>query len=288
MGKSTPHILDPSVPPRNSGPGIDEPWVPPSLDQVERRARYDWWFLVTALCAMAGGLAGVLLLQAPGRGWPWPRSEQILLLGALVLILLTVLHSYGQQKTLTGMRQALQRSEAARTEEIQEHYNRLIGLYDVGTGFIEKHAPLVHYGRIVRTCYDTFDCNRVSLLLLDETTGELQVCATVGSPDPSLITGHRQPPGAGLAGRAFLEGRPLLIGPDTPIPVSPEPRKQVQRPRFAMVAPIAVHGRPMGVLCLSAISEDTTYSDQDLRELQLFASNLGVYLKLLERRGETP
>jgi GAF domain-containing protein len=55
-----------------------------------------------------------------------------------------------------------------------------------------------------------------------------------------------------------------------------------------MVAPIAVHGRPLGVLCLSTISEDTTYSDRDLRELQLFASNLGVYLKLLERRGETP
>jgi len=257
-----------------------------SMNPTTRRGRSQWWFLAALLLLVAAGL----LLEGVTAGFreaprPWPGGEGILAAAVFVLVLLALVHSYARERTLARVRERQLLSDTARTRELREHYNRLVSLYDVGTSFILDRSREIHYEKIVRTCFDLFDSDRVSILLQDPGTGDLQVCAAIGPPDLSLIVGRRQRADEGVAGRVLQEGRPLLIGPDSPLLTGAEPRKTPERPRFAMVTPIAAPGRPKGVLCLSTLSEAVVYTDQDLRELQLFASNIGVYLTLLEAGG---
>lgn len=240
------------------------------------------WFPAALLLLGTGGLlVGVVLASLVTTRRFWPHNHWLLPGMAAILVLLAIEFFHRHERTLGDHKRQLVQEEQIRTREVQEHYNRLVSLYGVGTGFVLDRVPEIQYDKIVRTCFDLFDSDRVSLLLLDRRSGELCVCAAIGPPDLSLIVGRRQRADEGIAGRVLQEGRPLLIGPESPLLRDAEPRKTPRRPRFAMVTPIAAPGHSRGVLCLSSQSE-VDYTEQDLRELQLFASNIGVYLKLLE------
>lgn len=254
----------------------------PSIERSKRRFGSLLWFPTALLLLGTGGvLVGVALASLATTGRAWPHNHWLLPGTAALLVLLAGELFQRHERDLGDHTRQLVQDEQIRTREVQEHYNRLISLYGVGTGFVLDRVPEIQYDKIVRTCFDLFDSDRVSLLLLDRFSGELCVCAAIGPPDLSLIVGRRQRADEGIAGRVLQEGRPLLIGPDSPLLRNAAPRKTPGRPRFAMVTPIAAPGHTRGVLCLSSQVE-VDYSEQDLRELQLFASNIGVYLKLLE------
>ena len=136
-------------------------------------------------------------------------------------------------------------------------------LYEVTRQRADELALLIEVGRAMTSTLDLEKVlrqlmeNAVSLLqgeagsvlLLDESTGELYFAAAVG-PGGEQLRGVRLPAGAGIAGRALREGRTLLVdqaqthnefyrGVDTLTGLTTQ---------MIVAAPLRVHNRAIGVM----------------------------------------
>lgn len=110
-----------------------------------------------------------------------------------------------------------------------------------------------------------------SVLLLDEATGELYFAAAVG-PGGDRLRGVRLPPGAGLASRAWREGRTLLIDHTQ---LDDQFYRGVDEltgltTQMLVAAPLRVHNRSIGVM--EVINKrGTPFAAADARLLDLLA-----------------
>ena len=111
-----------------------------------------------------------------------------------------------------------------------------------------------------------------SLLLKDQSTGELYFHAAVGSGSDKLL-GLRIKPGEGIAGWVAQNNLPLLV-PD----VAKDPRFASRfdaasrfHTRSILCVPLAFKGRTLGVIELVNGEKDNIFSEEDLRILSTVA-----------------
>ena len=144
----------------------------------------------------------------------------------------------------------------------------------------EGHGPLLH--AIVEVARAIFAARAASIMLLDDSTGELVFEAVAGEGEEVLI-GHRIPAGVGIAGWVAESGQPLVVED-----VSADPRfaaDQARRtgyvPKGLMSAPLARDERLLGVLNVLDRPERRRFSVAEMDLLALFANQAAIALDLL-------
>jgi signal transduction histidine kinase len=113
----------------------------------------------------------------------------------------------------------------------------------------------------------------------DPRTGVATIVAAVGDRTGALI-GGQIPPGKGAGGIVLETGEPVCVSDYLNDPrISPDYRQQVEREGIvsALVAPIALKGKPIGLLYV-ANRRPTTFTQQDQEVLSHLANQAAVAL----------
>ena len=129
---------------------------------------------------------------------------------------------------------------------------------------------------IVDSCRDCFDCDDVSLMMLEPNGEQLAVKAFAGHRDPSAVRNARVALGQGVAGTVAKTRTPLILGPEVDAKRFPGFQAKARRITSSMVAPVVVRGRVVGVLNASTGSPEKAYTEDDLRVLCILAEHAGI------------
>ncbi|MEE4546726.1 GAF domain-containing protein [Streptomyces sp. V4-01] len=137
---------------------------------------------------------------------------------------------------------------------------------------------------VVATARAIFGAQASSILLLDQSTGELVFEASSGRGENSLV-GTRFPAGQGIAGWVAVSGEPMVVDDLSQETLFARDIAESTQyvPRTLMAAPLLHDEVVLGVLEVldRAEGRPTTLDDMDL--LAMFASQAAVSLALVQR-----
>jgi transcriptional regulator with GAF, ATPase, and Fis domain len=254
-------------------------------DVLERRARRNWILLVGICVASTLGLATAVLplvQQHLDNLWPWAHTQTVLLSGFILAVLAAVLYLSDQQRRAAAVHRELVLAREKATERMRRHNARLEALLNVSRIMGSETSLQAVFDSIAETCLGAFDCERVSLMLLDKTAQELEVRSARGHRNVDEVVGSRCRVGQGTAGRVAETGEALVLGPGVS-PQGPALESENLQVGSAMVVPILVRGELTGVLNVASDARAIRYDDEDLQALKVFAENVGTCIRHAEQ-----
>ncbi len=136
-------------------------------------------------------------------------------------------------------------------------------------------------------CHAITAADKGSILLADE-HDNLRLRALIGYTDPRVHSASF-PPSHGYSARAFRECRPFNIYDahiDSPIRYDGE-IEEIRAVQSAIVTPLIVKGKPIGVLSLDNASRTGAFSDADLRVLIIFGDTAALVIERTRLFEET-
>lgn len=131
---------------------------------------------------------------------------------------------------------------------------------------------------ITKNCLEVFNCQQVSIMLLDDSTRELRVRSQAGEIREGLV-GRTQKVGEGIAGKVAEDGKPLVLGKVIDREAFRRLRYRSKNISAAMVVPITSRGSAIGVLNITRLSHRPSYRRQDLQILYIFAEIVAVCIQ---------
>ena len=142
------------------------------------------------------------------------------------------------------------------------------------------HRPLLQ--AIVEVARAIFGARAASIMLLDESAGELVFEAVTGEGEDTLV-GKRIPSGTGIAGWVAASGQPLVVEDvaEDPRFAADQARKTGYVPKGLMAVPLLREDRVLGVLNVLDRPERRRFSVAEMDLLGLFANQAAVALELL-------
>jgi transcriptional regulator with GAF, ATPase, and Fis domain len=258
---------------------------PNTADTLARRTWSNWFLLSGISIASTAGLAFTLFLLVRGRiesPWPWVNTDIVLVTGLAVAVATLVIYLTGQQRHVAAVHSKLQGLEQERAQRIRQQHDRLIALLNVSRIIGNETNTQAVFDAITKTCKEIFDCDRVSLMLVDSQANELVVQSATGNADMQRALGSREPLGQGIAGSVAQQGMPRILGPEDmqDLPATKNEGKPLCE---AMIVPITVRGELVGVLNVGSTSSKVRFGDDDLKALQVFAENAGACIRHAEQ-----
>jgi transcriptional regulator with GAF, ATPase, and Fis domain len=256
-----------------------------SLASLERRTRSNWYMLVGISLVSTLGMAATLFFILRRRfetPWPWVNTDLVLIGALTVAISAYVIYLTTQMKTISVLLGKLQAMERERTERARQQHERLMALLNISRIMGTETNTQAVFDAITQTCRDTFECDRVSLMLVDSSTQELVVQSATGNPDISRALGTREPLGKGIAGLVAQQGEPRILAPED-MEDLPATKTEGKRLCEAMVVPIFVRGELVGVLNVGSTLPEVHFGEDDLQSLQVFAENAGSCIRHAEQ-----
>jgi transcriptional regulator with GAF, ATPase, and Fis domain len=248
-----------------------------SESTLDRRSRWNWILISGTTVGATSVLAGVV---AYGLGpyvrsiWPWESTQTILPVLLALLILVLVSYATHQQRVVARLRRQLHTHRAL-------HHRRLMALQNVSRIMNTRTGTQPVFDAITQTCLDAYDCNSVSLMILDSDSEDLVVRSVAGTSSATL--GGRRSIGEGISGwvadrRQAIVLREKVNEADF---VGFLPRKDA--PTASMVVPIVVRDELVGVLSVSSRQNAHDYDADDLSALEIFAENAGACIRHAEQ-----
>lgn len=256
-----------------------------NLASLARRAWSNWFLLVGISLVSTLGLATTMFMLLRRRietPWPWVNTDVVLLGGLAVAIVAFIVYLTTQQRDLNALHHSLQGLERERVERMRQAHERLMALLDISRIMGSETNTQAVFDAITRTCNEIFECDRVSLMLMDSSTNELVVQSATGNGDASRALGSREPVGAGIAGSVAEAGEARILGPSD-MSHMPKSKNEGVPLSEAMIVPIIVRGELVGVLNVGSTLPDVHYDDEDLKALQVFAENAGACIRHAEQ-----
>lgn len=258
------------------------------LDRIQRRAASLWLQILTLCIVVTLVLAGALYCAVEMTGftfWPFPWAE-LILLGALSLAVVTLgLYAFILRRRLEARRSQLIQTHHRSLVHLQKYYDQLIDLHKVSRTLASKTSPHLLFNRIAQICFEIFDCERVSIMVVDPEKRELEVRAAVGHGDMNLVLGARQGVGDGVAGWVAEHRRPLLLGPKINAEKFWRFKPKTEPIFSSMAVPILFREKLYGVICVSSRTQDIHYTQDDLRIVEVMAWNAAVSIRHVELLG---
>ena len=152
----------------------------------------------------------------------------------------------------------------------------LVSLINVSRA-VSNNVPFADLGQvIVDSCRDSFDCDEVSLMMLEPDGDQLAVTAFAGHRENHRIRNARVRMGEGVAGTVAQTRSPLILGAEIDTKRFPGFETKGRQITSAMVAPIVVKDRVIGVLNASSSNPETSYTEDELRVLCILAEHAGI------------
>lgn len=271
-----------------SAPGcdVDPPRYMVDAEALERLSWRNWTSVVGVILLNSMGLAlGAFpqIRERVGDFWPWAGTDEALVGGLVVVLLLFTIHLTRQQRQLVLLRARLKRSMQETHRDMQDHCDRLFALLNVTRTLATETDPEVIFEVITTACKETFACEQVSLMLLDRETEELVVRAANGHANEEEVRSHRVRVGQGIAGWVAEHRQPLILGKSVDADRYPGFTPRNQNLSAAMVVPITVRDELVGVLNVGSRADSREYKEDDLRALLVFAENAGITCRHAEQ-----
>ena len=135
---------------------------------------------------------------------------------------------------------------------------------------------------IVEVARAIFGARAASIMLLDETTRELEFAAVTGEGEDTLI-GRRIPGDTGIAGWVAESRQALVVEDVTADPrfAADEARRTGYVPKGLMAVPLVREDRVLGVLNVLDRPERRRFSIAEMDLLELFATQASIALDLV-------
>ena len=205
--------------------------------------------------------------------WPFRMTQLLLLAGLMMILLLNLVY---QSHRLYQLIRAERSVLSYYTEKGVG--NRLKGLLKL-TRFIGSNVDLQRIlDNMTESGLETFDCEQVSLMLVDPGTSELVVRSTAGSTNRHVI-GSRQKIGHGVSGKVAKTAQPLILGAEVDGKNFVGFNKKRNEISASMVVPIMLREELIGVQCVSSRARNHVYDSDDLQVLQVFAEMVAVCIR---------
>ena len=236
---------------------------------------YGVWGWVVGIALVVASVIGLL---AAGLTLSWTReleaqesSTPPYLLVVLVLTNLLFIGYVGYQQHLV-----------VRRRHVRQH-RRLQGILTVSRTIGAESDPDQLYEAITQICRTTYDCDQVSLMTLDETSGNLRVVAANGHRNIDEVLAARVKVGEGISGWVAEHRAPVILG--ARVDTRQFPGLQIPKNRIvsAMVVPIILRDELLGVLSVSSRSHRVRFDHEDLETLLVFAETAGIVTRHAEQ-----
>jgi hypothetical protein len=152
------------------------------IARIERDQAHLWGAVLVVIMAMPVILGSALLLLkrfGAAVAWPWPYTD-VLLLGALTVAAFAfAIYAAVRHRRFRHRRNELVRGQKLALNNFEKYYEQLIELNKVSRTMASKTTPQSLFNRITQICFDTFDCERVSIMAIDPDKKELTVRSAV-------------------------------------------------------------------------------------------------------------
>ena len=258
------------------------------IGRIDRDQAHLWGSVLTVLMIMPAilGSAMVLLLRFGTKvEWPWPYTDLTLLGGLIVAALAFGIYAGVRHRRMSRRRDELVRGQKQILNNFEKYYDQLIELNKVSRTMASKTTPQSLFNRITQICFETFDCERASIMAIEPDKKELIVRSAAGHGDLDNVLGARQGVGDGVAGWVAEHRRPLLLGPQVQASKFWRFRPKAEQIYSAMVVPVVFREQLYGVLSVSSRNPEVTYTQEDLRVLEVMAWNAAVCVRHIELLG---
>jgi signal transduction histidine kinase/CheY-like chemotaxis protein len=161
----------------------------------------------------------------------------------------------------------------------------LIPLFEMSNAFMTTMDLDELLNQVVHVAKRETKTDRVSLMLLDEASGELTIEAAIGLPQEVVAT-TRIRPGEGIAGWVAERGEPLLLDDKTPL--DPKIRKAMKSDvvTSALCVPLKIKDRVIGVLNLSKL-DGGSLAEGDLELTSVLCGQAAIAIENARLYGET-
>ncbi|TPW09915.1 MAG: GAF sensor-containing adenylate/guanylate cyclase, partial [bacterium] len=254
--------------------------------QLLQQSWHNWLLMLFTLLMTTVGLGAAVGILMSGRErspWAWSGSEWVLLAGLSILVGLFGSYLTVQRRRLFRLASELNEARETAMAAASRHHARLMALSRVSQTMANESDIESVFAGMTQHCFTFFECDRVSVMLVDRQTGELVVRAAMGFQGAADMIGSRQQPGQGIAGWVARHREPVILG------------EVVEPGRFegfepskggltaALVVPIVVRDELVGVMSLSSRKPGIEYCQEDLKALEIFAGNAGISLRHTER-----
>jgi len=163
------------------------------------------------------------------------------------------------------------------------HHRRLQGILTVSRTIGAENDPEQLFEAITEICRNTYDCDQVSLMKVDETSGDLRVVAARGHRNIDEVLRARVKIGEGISGWVAEHRQPLVLGSRFDARRFPELQMPKHRLVSAMVVPIILRDELLGVLSVSNRSRRVRFDHEDLETLLVFAETAGIVSRHAEQ-----
>jgi putative methionine-R-sulfoxide reductase with GAF domain len=231
---------------------------------------------LTILCA------GILIPPALSETIPTQPNANLILVLLVCVAILCLISLFNAQRFVISSHERYEHSRSEVVQKAQRNADRLLALLEVSSSMSDTTNLQSVFDHITKNCGNVLDCHMVSLMVYDERTSEL-VVRSVGGPNarPEAL-GDRKKLGDGIAGWAAENRQPLLLSRGCDVGQFEGLKLKSQDVLAAMVVPIVVMDRLLGVLNVSTRSTLVNYDEADFKATQVFAANAGVSIRYAE------
>jgi transcriptional regulator with GAF, ATPase, and Fis domain len=234
---------------------------------LDRRRR--WFGQLAGILLAAMCLTLVLVSGRPGTGLSlaarWPT-----IVGLVGLVAIFLLYMQLKQRELMDLERRL-RDAAVREAALQARFAELSLLFDAGTQLQLRLDLTSMLDLAVQRLNSSLDATRSSIILRDETTGELRVRAAAGT-DAAERMGVPIRSGEGIAGQVFASGETLILTPDVMAQRFPDEAGPDRASASAVCVPMRFRGTAIGVVSVIRVSGEP-FERIHARMLETFAEH---------------
>ncbi len=244
-----------------------------------------WCLLVFVTIINVAVLISSQLLLYSGlitNDWPWQNTHLSLIVVLSLGIIGFITYLTIQKKKILNMERQLRVFRRVYDKRLNRNTARFVAISNVSRKMCDECDPQRIFKYITKTCTKLFRCDRASLMMLDEKTGELVVCA-VSPIQEDHYSGARQKVGEGISGWAAESRKAILLRRDTDSSKFSDLKANIDRSISAMVVPIVLRDELVGVINVRTNDPDVEYEEDDLNALQVFAENAGAFIRHSEK-----
>lgn len=248
--------------------------TPKRNNKFERTSWMNWFILSGGGFITIFWLAGTTIILMANNGLSmdrlWPPSGPHIALIIAVVYLFFGLHLTYHQYQLDNSRKSRSR-------------DRMMSILAVSRTLGATDDPQTVFDCVTNTCRSTYDCDQVSLMLLDRTSSKLEVRSVSGHLKPDEVLGLKMDVGQGVAGWVAQRREAVVLGAKIDRATFKNFKSKEYSISSAMIVPIIIGNELFGVLSVTSRTENVGYTQEDLQSLQILGEHAGICARHTEK-----
>lgn len=166
-------------------------------------------------------------------------------------------------------------------QELKNAAAALALLYEISKTINEGRNCQEILGLILKKGIEMFGAQNGSIMLIDETSGDMSIRVADGLSEEIIKTVRKRPGDGSIAGWVAEKGEPLLLIGKVADPrfTSPHQRERVREVKDAMCAPLKIRNKIIGVINISNQIGHNVFTEADLSYLCTLANEISMVIE---------